>query len=127
MCGADCWTDHRLIITKMNLSIKPKRRPQGSKSTERLNVATLKTSLAAEKLSEELESQLKDIHPGNNIEDDWASFQKNWRASSRTFILEIILRMTGHLSRTQYTLLLSSSWDPPHGSSKTDSMRTMKI
>ncbi|XP_072163210.1 uncharacterized protein [Diadema setosum] len=32
MCGADCWTDHRLIISKMNLLIQPKRRPQGQKN-----------------------------------------------------------------------------------------------
>jgi hypothetical protein len=28
MTGAECWTDHRLIISKLNLTIKPKRRPQ---------------------------------------------------------------------------------------------------
>ena len=31
MCGADCWTDHRLLISKMNLQIKPPKRPQGKK------------------------------------------------------------------------------------------------
>ena len=29
MCGADCWTDHRLIISEMKIRILPKRRPQG--------------------------------------------------------------------------------------------------
>jgi len=28
MCGADCWTDHRLIISKLNFAIQLKRRPQ---------------------------------------------------------------------------------------------------
>lgn len=28
MCGAECWTDHRLVISKLNILIKP-RRPQG--------------------------------------------------------------------------------------------------
>lgn len=27
MCGAECWTDHRLIISKVNLRIQPMRRP----------------------------------------------------------------------------------------------------
>ena len=29
MCGADCWTDHRLIVFKFKLRILPMRRPQG--------------------------------------------------------------------------------------------------
>ena len=31
MCGADCWTDHRLVVSKLNLRIQPVRRPQGKK------------------------------------------------------------------------------------------------
>ena len=23
MCGADCWTDHRLVVSKLNLCIQP--------------------------------------------------------------------------------------------------------
>ena len=29
MCGADCWTDHRLVVSKLNLRIQPVRRTQG--------------------------------------------------------------------------------------------------
>ena len=45
-------------------------------------MATLETSLVAEKLSEELESQFKDFHPGNNIEDDRTSFRDTVYAAS---------------------------------------------
>lgn len=38
MCGAECWTDHRLIVSKLNIQIKSKIRPQGTKALERLNV-----------------------------------------------------------------------------------------
>ena len=31
MCGADCWTDHRLVVSKCNLRIQPARRPQARK------------------------------------------------------------------------------------------------
>ena len=31
MCGAACWTDHRLVVSKLNLRIQPVRRPQGKK------------------------------------------------------------------------------------------------
>ena len=27
LCGAECWTDHRLIITKLNVCIKPPQQP----------------------------------------------------------------------------------------------------
>lgn len=29
MCGADCWTDHRLLVSKMSIRVRPSRRPQG--------------------------------------------------------------------------------------------------
>ena len=31
MCRAECWNDHMLIISKLNLMIQPKRRPQSTK------------------------------------------------------------------------------------------------
>ena len=31
MCGADSWTHHRLVVSKINLRIQPARRPQGNK------------------------------------------------------------------------------------------------
>ena len=43
MCGAECWTDHRLVISKLNIKLKPKQRPQGTKAPKRLNISHLKT------------------------------------------------------------------------------------
>ena len=37
MCGADCWTDQRLVVSKWNLRIQPARRPQGKKVPKRLD------------------------------------------------------------------------------------------
>ena len=42
ICGADCWTDHRLIGTKLNLRIQPALRPQGKKAPKRLAVSNLR-------------------------------------------------------------------------------------
>ena len=42
MCGADCWTDHRLLISRLNFFIQPKRRPQGQKVAKKLNTTKLK-------------------------------------------------------------------------------------
>ena len=37
MCGTDCWTDHRLVVSKLHLRIQPDRRPQGKKAPKRLD------------------------------------------------------------------------------------------
>ena len=42
MCGADCRTDHRLVVSKLNLRIQPVRRPQGMKVPKKLDVSKLK-------------------------------------------------------------------------------------
>ena len=42
MCGADCWTDHRLVVSKLNLRIQHVRRPQGKKVPKKLDVSKLK-------------------------------------------------------------------------------------
>ena len=41
LCGADCWTDHRLVVSKLNLRIQPVWRLQGKKCTKRLDVSNL--------------------------------------------------------------------------------------
>ena len=41
MYGADCWKDHRLVASKLNLSIQPARRPQGKKAHKTLDVSKL--------------------------------------------------------------------------------------
>ena len=42
MCGADCWTDQRLVVSKLNLRIQSVRRPQGKKVPKKLDVSKLK-------------------------------------------------------------------------------------
>ena len=74
MCGAECWTDHRLLISKMNLRITPPRRPQGTKVPKRLNVSRLKCNLVKQELEKELEALLP---PPNtdldaDVEAEWA-------------------------------------------------------
>ena len=74
MCGAECWTDHRLLISKMNLRITPPRRPQGTKMPRRLNVAKLRNQLTKAKLEEELETKQPppNTDPQADVEAEWA-------------------------------------------------------
>ena len=59
MCGAECWTDHRLVVSKLNLKIQPKRRRQGTKSKKKLNVQSLANANSRESLASELNSVLQ--------------------------------------------------------------------
>ncbi|KAK3757654.1 hypothetical protein RRG08_000166 [Elysia crispata] len=75
MCGADCWTDHRLIVSKLKLRILPMRRPQGQKTAKRLNVSKMKK--IAEDFSSNLERKLTDTvdDGGTRIEKPWSAFR----------------------------------------------------
>ncbi|CAH1277239.1 Hypp9517 [Branchiostoma lanceolatum] len=77
MCGAECWTDHRLIVSKVKLRIQPKRRPQGQKICKRLDTAKLKQGETATRLASDLHSKLKDLHIGEaSVEYDWSTLKK---------------------------------------------------
>ena len=42
MYAADCWTDHRLAVSKLNLHIQPVQRPQVKKVPKILDVSKMK-------------------------------------------------------------------------------------
>nr|VZI50585.1 unnamed protein product [Spirometra erinaceieuropaei] len=61
VAGADGWTDHRLVISKMRIRLQPRRIPQGKRPPGKLNVALL--SLPAHRLhfSNELAQRLDNL------------------------------------------------------------------
>nr|VZI48604.1 unnamed protein product [Spirometra erinaceieuropaei] len=61
IAGADGWTDHRLVISKMRIRLETRRRPQGKRPPGKLNVALL--SLPAHHLhfSNELAQRLDNL------------------------------------------------------------------
>ncbi|XP_063600380.1 uncharacterized protein LOC134776560 [Penaeus indicus] len=76
MCGAECWTDHRLLIFKLKIRIQPPRRPQGQKVPKRLNVSKLKSDHVKKSLDEEMESRLDpQTSCTGDIESEWAVFR----------------------------------------------------
>jgi len=76
MRGADCWTDHRLIVSKLHIHTRKKRRPQGQKTAKRLNVAKLQCAEICQSLQSELDSNLVDFHPEQlTVEDGWSTFR----------------------------------------------------
>ena len=58
MCGAECWTDHRLIISKTKLQVIPMKKPQEQKALKRLDVTKLKIPKVQQKFETNLEHEL---------------------------------------------------------------------
>ena len=58
MCGADWWTDHRLVVSILNLRIQPVRRPQGKKKPKKLDVSELKQDCKRQAFINDLCSRL---------------------------------------------------------------------
>ena len=71
MRGANCWTDHRLVVSKMHMSLRPptQRRQQ---TTKRLNCAVLTSPEKREELQSILSNELEDtaIDPGPKTQDE---------------------------------------------------------
>jgi len=77
MCGAECWTDHRLIISKLNLRIQPKRRPQGAKPPKRLNISKLKVDNIKQSLIDTLEERLDGLNLDSmDVETAWTTLRE---------------------------------------------------
>ena len=77
MCGAECWTDHRLIATKLRLCIQPKRRPQGVKASKRLNVNKMKTDSIKQSFIAALEKRLESlVLDDQDVEAAWGALRE---------------------------------------------------
>ncbi|BHF63531.1 hypothetical protein SprV_0200652400 [Sparganum proliferum] len=61
IAGADGWTDHRLVISKMRIRLQPRRRPQGKRPPGRLNAALLSLPAHHLRFSNELAQRLDNL------------------------------------------------------------------
>ena len=83
MCGADCWTDHRLVVNKLNLRIQPVRRPQGKKVPKKLDVSKLKQDSKRQAFVNDLCSYLDALeHSSEAVDESWTAFRDNIHSSA---------------------------------------------
>ncbi|KAK7005239.1 craniofacial development protein 2 [Biomphalaria glabrata] len=76
-CGAECGTDYRLIITKLNIRIQPKSRSQKSKPLKRLNMARLAADKIEKSLADAIEYCLKSTHlVESSVDNSWECFKE---------------------------------------------------
>ena len=83
MCGADCWTDHRLVVSKLNLRIQPARRPQGKKAPKRLDVSKLNNDSMRQDFLTDICNQLDAMNlSSEDPEENWTVFHKTVLSSA---------------------------------------------
>ena len=83
MCGADCWTDHRLVVSKLNLRIQPARRPQGKKAPKRLDVSKLNKDSMRQDFLTDICNQLDAMNlSSEDPEENWTVFHKTVLSSA---------------------------------------------
>ena len=93
MCGADCWTNHRLV-SKLNLRAQPARRPQDKTAAKRLDVSKLNQDSMRQAFLSDICNQLDAINlSSENPEENWTVFNKTIHSSAAATV--------GHLSRKQ--------------------------
>jgi len=60
-CIQDVFLDHRLIVSKLIIQIRPRRRPHGQKTVKRVNVAKLRNATTAGSLACDLDVKMQDL------------------------------------------------------------------
>ncbi|XP_061891552.1 dickkopf-related protein 3b isoform X2 [Entelurus aequoreus] len=88
MRGAECWTDHRLIITRLRVQVRPAIRLQKS-GKKRLDCTRLADPMARDNLRLSLAKNLEDIEhileSDDSIDDKWTSISSRlYEAASQS-------------------------------------------
>ena len=87
MCGADCWTDHRLVVSKLNLRIQPILWPQGKKLPKKLDVSKLKQDSKRQAFFNDLCSRLDALeHSSEDVDESWTVFRDTVYSSAMDFL-----------------------------------------
>ena len=76
MRGADCWTDHRLVRSKLSLQLRPRSRRTAKQPSKRLNVRALSKPQMKESLSTAMDSALLSLPPASNdVLKEWSTLR----------------------------------------------------
>ena len=83
MCGADCRTDHRLVVSKLNLRIQSVRRPQGKKVPKRMVVSKRKQDSKRQAFINDIFGQLDALeHSLKDLDENWTVFRDTFHSSA---------------------------------------------
>ena len=83
MCGADCWTDHRLVVSKLNLRIQSVQRSQGKNVPKRLDVSKLKQDSKRQAFIKGICRRLDALkHSSEDLDENWTVFRVTVHSSA---------------------------------------------
>lgn len=87
MRGADCWTDHRLIISKMRLRIRPKPR-RATTRTKKINLVALTSQTVKSKYQDKVKSIISETGriEATNLNQKWESFAAKITTAASTIL-----------------------------------------
>ena len=130
MRGAECWTDHRLVVSKLRLSIRPPVRKQ--KPQKRLNIKACKDTAVQEdlqkRLSDALQSSTVDsastVTDSQSLTDEWSSLSScimqsatnslGFSAKSiKTGLMTKVLKFSVHCKRKMKAMMQRYVIQPP--------------
>ena len=84
--GANCWTDHRLVVSKLNQPahcIQPARRQHGKKVRKRLDVSKLKQDRKRQAFIKDICSRLDALeHSSEDPDENWTVFRNAVHSSA---------------------------------------------
>ena len=88
MRGANCWTDHQMLRSKVAFRIRQKHNRQGTNKPTKLNTAKLSTISHRESFEQEMDSALAQWEEKENStpEKEWAALQQVVYNTAKTYI-----------------------------------------
>ena len=78
MRGADCWSDHRLVRSRVSLSIHRPKRTQRCKPIRRINTGPLQLPSTQDELALQMDKALSEPHPtvdSQDVETAWSDLR----------------------------------------------------
>ena len=87
MRGANCWTDHQMLRSKVAFRIRQKHNRQGTNKPTKLNTAKLSTISHRESFEQEMDSALAHWEKENSTPDEeWAALQQVVYNTAKTYL-----------------------------------------
>ena len=73
--GTECWSDHRLVRSKINITLPKKPRRTKPTIRKKLNVEKLKNPKLKKKFAEEIEKSVDSCNVSDNVEESWEALR----------------------------------------------------
>ncbi|XP_060759866.1 uncharacterized protein LOC132870238 [Neoarius graeffei] len=89
-CANDCWTDHHLIHSTMNIQLHQKRRTQRKQTRSKFNIDSLGDTERVQQLQKTLLERLPEEYP-EDVEEHWKTL--------KTILLETCMDTLGYKTR----------------------------